>query len=164
MHYISSYKSPLGNILLAADGIGLTGIWFEGQKHFCAGLEEGTEEKEVPVIKDAKRWLDIYFSGNEPDFDLPIHFVGTDFQKEIWDILCKIPYGKTITYGDIAKTLAERKGLKKMSARAVGNAVGRNKISIIVPCHRVLGANGNLTGYAGGIERKTELLKIEKIL
>ncbi len=164
MQYISYYNSPLGKIVLAADEVGLTGLWFEGQKYFALYLDKDHEEKELPVLADAKRWLDIYFSGHEPDFKLPLHFIGTPFQNEIWEILYSIPYGKTMTYGEIAKILADRRGIKQMSAQAVGGAVGRNEISIIVPCHRVVGANGNLTGYAGGLDKKIALLKLEGIL
>ncbi len=162
MQYISKYDSPLGEIMMASDAVGLTGLWFVGQKYFGLYLEKNHEEKETPILKDTKRWLDIYFSGKEPDFKLPLHFIGTDFQKEVWDILYSIPYGKTMTYGSIANILAKRKGLKRMSAQAVGGAVSRNEISIIVPCHRVIGSNGSLTGYAGGIDKKIELLKLEK--
>lgn len=161
MQYTSNYKSPLGNILLAADEIGLTGLWFEGQKYFAMHLDEEHTEKDLPVFDTAKKWLDIYFSGREPDFAVPLHFTGTDFQNEVWEILYAIPYGETITYGDIAKRLAQKRGIAKISAQAVGGAVGHNKISIIVPCHRVVGADGSLTGYAGGIDKKLELLKLE---
>ena len=161
MQYISHYSSPLGTILLAADEIGLTGLWFEGQKYFALYLDKEHEEKELPVLKQAKTWLDIYFSGREPDFKVPLHFTGTDFQNEVWAILYSIPYGQTTTYGEIAKQLAASRGLKRMSAQAVGGAVGRNEISIIVPCHRVVGSSGSLTGYAGGIDKKIELLKLE---
>ncbi|OUQ21877.1 6-O-methylguanine DNA methyltransferase [Lachnoclostridium sp. An14] len=161
MQYISHYSSPLGTILLAADEIGLTGLWFEGQKYFALYLDKEHEEKELPVLKQAKTWLDIYFSGREPDFKVPLHFTGTDFQNEVWEILYSIPYGQTTTYGEIAKQLAASRGLKRMSAQAVGGAVGRNEISIIVPCHRVVGSSGSLTGYAGGIDKKIELLKLE---
>ena len=162
MQYISHYRSPIGNILLAADEIGLTGLWFEGQKYFALHLDKEREEKEIPLFEKVKQWLDIYFSGKEPDFTVPLHFAGTDFQKEVWEILCAIPYGQTMTYGEIAKQIAAKKGLLRMSAQAVGGAVGHNEISIIVPCHRVVGANGSLTGYAGGIEKKMYLLKLEK--
>lgn len=162
MQYISKYKSPLGEIMIAADEKGLTGLWFVGQKYFALYLDKENEEKETPVLKEAKKWLDIYFSGKEPNFKLPLHFTGTDFQKEVWEILYSIPYGETLTYGEIANILAKRKGLKRMSAQAVGGAVGKNEISIIVPCHRVVGSNGSLTGYAGGISKKIELLKLEK--
>ena len=162
MQYTCKYKSPLGNILLAADEIGLTGLWFEGQKYFALYLDKEHEEKELPIFEQTKKWLDIYFSGKEPDFKPPIHFTGSDFQNEVWEILYNIPYGQTTTYGDIARQLAKKKGLERMSAQAVGGAVARNRISIIVPCHRVVGGNGSLTGYAGGIDKKIALLKLEK--
>ena len=151
MQYTSKYKSPLGNILLAADEKGLTGLWFEGQKYFALYLDKEHEEKELPVFRETKRWLDIYFTG-------------TSFQNEVWEILYTIPYGKTTTYGEIARLLAQKKGLAQMSAQAVGGAVGHNEISIIVPCHRVVGASGSLTGYAGGIDKKIKLLKLEGAL
>ena len=161
MQYTSKYKSPLGNILLAADEKGLTGLWFEGQKYFALYLDKEHEEKELPVFRETKRWLDIYFTGKEPDFKLPLHFTGTSFQNEVWEILYTIPYGKTTTYGEIARLLAQKKGLAQMSAQAVGGAVGHNEISIIIPCHRVVGTNGSLTGYAGGIDKKIKLLELE---
>ena len=175
MQYTSHYQSPLGGILLAADDKGLTGLWFEGQKYFAHGLGRERErkalcerssfheEKEIPVLKETKRWLDLYFSGKEPDFTVPIHLIGTDFQKEVWRILCQIPYGKTMTYGEIAVRLAARKGLAHMSAQAVGGAVGHNEISILVPFHRVVGVDGSLTGYAGGMDKKVKLLTLEKV-
>lgn len=162
MQYISHYASPVGNILLAADNTGLTGLWFEGQKYFALSLDKEHEEKEIPLFERVKQWLDIYFSGKEPDFTVPLHFTGTAFQNEVWEILCTIPYGQTMTYGEIAKQIAVRKGLLHMSAQAVGGAVGHNEISIIVPCHRVVGADGSLTGYAGGIDKKIKLLQLEK--
>ena len=162
MHYINHYHSPLGTILLAADDTGLTGLWFEGQKYFAQGLDKGTEEKEFSVFQATRRWLDVYFSGQAPDFQVPLHFQGTAFQKEVWEILLSIPYGETTTYGAIAKQLAAKRGLPHLSAQAVGSAVGHNKISIIVPCHRVIGADGSLTGYAGGIWRKEKLLVLEQ--
>lgn len=160
MDYINTYESPLGRITLASDGEALTGLWFHNQKYYAAGLASRTE-KSLPIFHDAASWLDIYFSGREPDFKLPLHFNGSDFQKEVWECLCTIPYGKTATYGDIARRIAENRGISRMSARAVGAAVGRNKISIIVPCHRVVGADGSLTGYAGGVCRKEALLRLE---
>ena len=162
MHYINHYRSPLGTILLAADDTGLTGLWFEDQKYFAQGLDKETEEKEFSVFQTARRWLDVYFSGQAPDFQVPLHFQGTAFQKEVWEILLSIPYGETTTYGAIAKQLAAKRGLPHLSAQAVGSAVGHNKISIIVPCHRVIGADGSLTGYAGGIWRKEKLLALEQ--
>lgn len=162
MEYISYYKSPLGRILLAADSEGLTGLWFEGQKYFALHLGKDHGEKEIPVLKSAKHWLDIYFSGQEPAFTVPLHLIGTDFQKSVWDILRAIPYGRTVTYGEIAKSLAGQRGLPHLSAQAVGGAVGHNPVSIIVPCHRVVGSGGSLTGYAGGIDKKVKLLELER--
>lgn len=162
MQYINRYTSPIGNITIAADGEALTGLWFDGQKYFALYLDKTHEEKDLPVFEMAKKWLDIYFSGIEPDFKLPLKFTGSEFQNEVWEILYTIPYGKTMTYGEIAKELAKRRGINRMSAQAVGGAVGKNEISIIVPCHRVVGSNGSLTGYAGGIDKKIELLKLEK--
>lgn len=162
MQYTSHYCSPIGDILLAADDIGLTGLWFEGQKYFALYLDKEHEEKEIPIFGKAKQWLDIYFSGKEPDFTVPLHFTGTEFQNEVWAILRTIPYGHTMTYGEIAKQIAARKGLPRMSAQAVGGAVGHNPVSVIVPCHRVVGAVGSLTGYAGGLDKKEKLLALEK--
>lgn len=163
MQYTSYYPSPLGRLFLSAKEDGLTGAWFEGQKYFARNLSEETEEKEIPLFKDVKKWLSIYFSGKEPGFTLPLHLTGSDFQKEVWEILRSIPYGKIMTYGEIAKQIAAGKGISRMSAQAVGGAVGHNKISVIVPCHRVVGANGNLTGYAGGIDKKIKLLTLEHV-
>lgn len=162
MQYTARYHSPIGDILLAADDIGLTGLWFEGQKYFALSLDTEREEREIPLFERTKSWLDIYFSGKEPEFAVPLHFIGTEFQKDVWKILCSIPYGQTMTYGGIAKQIAAERGLPRMSAQAVGGAVGHNGISIIVPCHRVVGTNGSLTGYAGGIEKKVKLLTLEK--
>lgn len=163
MQYISHYQSPLGRMLLAGDEAGLTGLWFEGQKYFARCLDREREEKALPLFERAGRWLDVYFSGREPDFAVPLHLMGTPFQKQVWEILLAIPYGKTMTYGQIANRLAAGQGLPRMSAQAVGGAVGHNEISIIVPCHRVVGAHGNLTGYAGGLERKRQLLALEGV-
>ena len=163
MQYISHYSSPIGKILLAADEIGLTGLWFERQKYFALHLDKEREEREISVFEKTKQWVNIYFSGEEPDFTVPLHFTGTAFQNEVWEILCTIPYGQTMTYGEIARKIARKKGLSHMSAQAVGGAVGHNEISILVPCHRVVGANGSLTGYAGGIDKKIKLLQLEKV-
>ena len=162
MQYISHYASPVGNILLAADNTGLTGLWFEGQKYFALSLDKEHEEKEIPLFEEVKQWLDIYFSGKEPDFTPPLLMQTTPFRKAVWEILLTIPYGQTMTYGGIADRIAKQKGLDKMSAQAVGGAVGHNAISLIIPCHRVVGTNGSLTGYAGGIEKKVQLLTLEK--
>ncbi len=164
VQYISPYTSPLGAITLGSDGEALTGLWFEGQKYYPLHLDKSQEENGLPVFREAREWLDIYFSGKAPNFTPPLRFTGSAFQNEVWTILSAIPYGRTRTYGDIARELACRRGLPRMSAQAVGGAVGKNKLSIIVPCHRVIGAHGNLTGYAGGIHRKLELLKLEGAL
>ena len=161
--YTSNYASPLGDILLSADDEGLTGLWFVGQKYFAKGLSDDTVCMEVSVLKNAKEWLDIYFSGRKPDFSVPLHPAGTEFQREVWNILCSIPYGSTVTYGEIAARLCEKRGLSHMSPQAVGGAVGHNRISIIIPCHRVVGADGSLTGYAGGVEKKLRLLELEGV-
>lgn len=163
MHYISHYTSPLGPMLLAADSVGLTGLWFEGQKYFARALEAEHSEQEIPVLASAKQWLHIYFSGSEPDFTPPLHLIGTAFQKEVWEILRRIPYGQVTTYGAIAAQIAARRGLAHMSAQAVGGAVGHNPISVLVPCHRVVGSHGALTGYAGGIDKKRALLRLEAV-
>ncbi len=161
MQYTSHYQSSLGPILLAADADGLTGLWFEGQKYFALHLPAEREEQETPILAQTRRWLDIYFSGEEPDFSVPLHFTGTEFQKRVWNILLTIPYGQTMTYGEIARQLAAESGAGHMSAQAVGGAVGHNEISILVPCHRVVGASGSLTGYAGGVDKKARLLALE---
>ena len=161
MTFLQHYNSPLGGILLAADEIGLTGLWFDGQKYFARDLPAEHVEQNTPVLSEAKRWLDIYFTGREPDFTLPLHPIGSVFRQAVWEILLQIPYGQTTTYGEIARQLAAKLGLPRMSAQAVGGAVGHNEISIIIPCHRVVGTNGSLTGYAGGIDKKVKLLELE---
>ena len=155
------YDSPLGGILLAADEIGLTGLWFDGEKYFADNLPVEYTELETPILIEVKRWLDIYFTGKEPDFTPPLHPIGSAFRQSVWEILLQIPYGKTTTYGEIARKMVEKTGCSRMSAQAVGGAVGHNEISIIIPCHRVVGTNGSLTGYAGGIDKKMKLLKLE---
>ncbi len=162
MIYTSEYSSPLGTITLAANGMQLVGLWFCGQKYFGGnGLPEQTEE--LPLFREAKRWLDSYFSGKEPNFLPPLSYDATPFRKAVYDIMLTIPYGKTMTYGEIAARIAVARGLPKMSAQAVGGAVGHNPISLMIPCHRVVGANGSLTGYAGGMERKLWLLRLERV-
>lgn len=163
MVYVQKYASPLGGILLAADEIGLTGLWFEGGRHFAERLPATREERETPSLAAAARWLDVYFAGKAPAFTPPLHPVGSAFRMAVWKLLLAIPYGQTVSYGEIARRLAARSGRAKTSARAVGGAVGRNGISLVIPCHRVVGANGSLTGYAGGIERKATLLKLERV-
>lgn len=162
MIYVSYYKSPIGDITMASDSDGLCGLWFDGQKYFASTVKGETEERELPVFEQTKKWLDIYFSGKEPDFMPKLVLNGSEFRRSVWNILLTISYGSVMTYGEIAKIIAQKNGVAKMSAQAVGGAVGHNPISIIVPCHRVVGTNGNLTGYAGGIDKKISLLKIEK--
>ena len=187
MQAISYYASPLGKILITADDAGVTGLWFLDQqsvKHHLQAERPTTDEfSETNAFCDqAKHWLDIYFSGQKPDFMPPLHMVGTPFQLAVWQILRQIPYGQTMTYGEIAQLIAAkrdasqadiaqrdasqnsaaRRSRSRMSAQAVGGAVGRNPIALLIPCHRVVGANSKLTGYAGGIDRKAKLLALEK--
>lgn len=161
MHYISEYNSPIGEMMFAADDSGLIGVWFKHSKYYAHGLSPEHTVKETPVLEKTKLWLDIYFTGKEPDFTPPLHLQGTDFQLAVWEILQTIPYGTTASYGDIAAKTAAKTGLSRMSPQAVGGAAGRNRLSVIVPCHRVVGANGSLTGYAGGIDKKIQLLRYE---
>ena len=161
MIYTCTYKSMLGDILLASDETGLTGLWFEGQKYFANTLPEEHISQETEILAEAKKWLDIYFAGKEPKFTPPLHPNGSAFRQAVWKILLQIPYGQTITYGEIARQLAKMQNVPHMSAQAVGGAVGNNEVSIIIPCHRVVGVNGSLTGYAGGIDKKIALLKLE---
>lgn len=161
MHYTGIYSSPVGEILLAADEVGAVGIWFKDEKYYAYCLDKENEPKETPVIKEIRRWLDIYFQGKKPDFEPPIHFIGTPFQVEVWNILREIPYGSTTTYSKIAEKIAQNRGLPRMSAQAVGTAVGKNNIDLVVPCHRVVGSNYSLAGYAGGIDKKIYFLKLE---
>ena len=163
MLYTGYYRSPLGRLLLAADEIGLTGLWFEGQRHFAQGLAPVHTDEETPILAQTRRWLDLYFSGSVPDFTPPLHPAGSEFRKEVWELLLQIPYGQTTTYGALAKRMAEKHGLSGMSAQAIGGAVGHNEISVIIPCHRVVGTNGSLTGYAGGIDKKVRLLTLERV-
>lgn len=165
MLYSTHYSSPLGSIMLASDGDNLVGLWLEGQKYFAATVaEELTERPDLPVFAATQHWLDRYFTGQRPAIsDVPLAPEGGAFRKAVWDILCEIPYGKVTTYGEIAKKMAAQMNKVNMSAQAVGGAVGHNPISIIIPCHRVVGANGSLTGYAGGIDKKVKLLELEGV-
>ena len=162
MDYTHHYDSPLGGITLASDGEALIGLWFDGQKYFADTLEMEFEDRDLPVFEQARHWLDIYFSGRQPDFTPPLRMKTTPFRKSVWEIMLTIPFGKTMTYGEIAVCIAKQKGHRHMSAQAVGGAVGHNSISLIIPCHRVVGASGGLTGYAGGIDKKIKLLEMEK--
>ena len=165
--YTDQYASSLGTITLACDEEAIIGLWFNGQKHFGATLPAEEVPTAIapnghPLLEDAKHWLDLYFSGQEPDFLPPLRYGSTPFRKAVYDILLTIPYGKTMTYGQIATAIEEQQGIETMSAQAIGGAVGHNPISLMIPCHRVVGTNGNLTGYAGGLDRKIKLLKLEK--
>ena len=161
MTCIQHYRSPLGGILLAADEDGLTGLWFDGQKYYADTLPPDAAEEETPALTAAKRWLDVYFTGRQPTFMPPLHPIGSPFRQAVWQLLLQIPYGQTTTYGAIARQLAAGQGLPSVSAQAVGGAVGHNRISILIPCHRVVGTGGSLTGYAGGIDKKIQLLTWE---
>lgn len=164
MIYTTHYKSPVGNILLAERDGGLIGLWIEGQKYFFGSVKDDIEEKETSLLTRAKNWLDRYFTDEKPEIsELTLNPIGGEFRQEVWKILCEIPYGETTTYGEIAEKMAVRMGKVKMSAQAVGGAVGHNQISIIIPCHRVVGKNGSLTGYAGGINTKIKLLTHEGV-
>ena len=162
MDHIHHYESPLGGITLASDGEYLSGLWFDGQKYFGSTLGKAPVRKALPVFDRTKEWLDIYFSGKAPDFTPPLSLNATPFRKAVWEILLAIPFGQTMTYKEIADKIAERLSRQHMSAQAVGGAVGHNPISLIIPCHRVVGFDGSLTGYAGGIEKKRRLLEMEK--
>ena len=167
MDYIAHYNSPLGNITMASEGTALVGLWFDGQKYFADTLlcHEHEERPELPIFEQTRRWLDTYFEGKDPGFTPPIVMrTNSDFRRQVWEQLLTIPFGHTLTYGDIARRIAAERGIPSMSAQAVGGAVGHNPISIIVPCHRVVGTNGSLTGYAGGVERKALLLQNEGII
>lgn len=163
MYYSTTYPSLVGTITLAAGGGNLVGLWMEGQKYHGATIpQDMAENNDMPVFIAAKKWLDRYFAGKRPHLsELPLAPIGTEFRQGVWGILCEIPYGKVITYGDIAKKMAVKMGKENMSGQAVGGAVGHNPISIIIPCHRVVGANGSLTGYAGGVGTKAKLLELE---
>lgn len=162
VNFIHRYDSPLGGITEASDGKSLIGLWFDGQKYFADTLDSDSEEKKLPVFEQTDRWLDIYFSGGKPDFTPPLSMEATAFRKAVWKIMLKIPYGHTMTYGEIADKIAKQKNIARMSAQAVGGAVAHNPVSLIIPCHRVVGTNGSLTGYAGGIDKKIKLLTLEK--
>jgi methylated-DNA-[protein]-cysteine S-methyltransferase len=161
VEYLHNIKSPIGTLTLASDGENISGLWIEGQKYFKGTLEKEVLERDLPVFESAREWLNIYFSGREPDFLPPLRPRGSPFQRAIWGALVKIPYGKTTSYGKLAEQYEFENGGKRGSPRAVGGAVGHNPVSILIPCHRVIGKNGSLTGYAGGVKIKLELLRLE---
>ena len=165
MDLTTHYDSPFGGITLASNGEALIGLWFDGQKYYADTLKaEHIEQNDLEVFEQTQLWLDIYFSGKNPDFTPPLTFRTTEFRKRVWEIMLTIPFGHTMTYGDIARIIAKERGLKSMSTQAIGGAVGHNAISLIIPCHRVIGTNGSLIGYAGGIDKKMQLLQMEKAL
>ncbi len=164
IRFTCRYASPLGEMRLASDGEALTGAWFVGQKYDGAGLPDRLCERMVAPLEETREWLDCYFGGGRPGFMPAVHLCGTPFRLAVWEVLRRIPYGETVTYGGIAAELVGRHGLSSMSAQAVGGAVGHNPVSIIIPCHRVVGAGGSLTGYAGGLERKRCLLQLEHVV
>ena len=161
MYYSTNYNSPIGAVMIASDGENIIGLWLEGQAYYGGSVaDELSEKDDLPIFAAAKDWLDRYFDGKKPNIsELPLAPIGGAFRQAVWSLLCEIPYGECITYGDIAIKL----GKSAAAARAVGGAVGHNPISIIIPCHRVVGADGNLTGYAGGIDKKVKLLKHEGV-
>jgi methylated-DNA-[protein]-cysteine S-methyltransferase len=165
MYYSTTCPSPLGTIALASDGDSLVGLWLEGQKYHSDKMPETmTENDGLPIFTATKKWLDKYFARKNPDVaGLPLSPIGGEFRQEVWRILCEIPYGEVTTYGAVAKEVAARLGKERMSSQAVGGAVGHNPISIIVPCHRVVGSSGSLTGYGGGIGLKVKLLELEGV-
>ena len=165
MIYTAHYSSPLGELLLAGQDSALVGLWIEGQKYYPDTMgDRSTEQNDLPIFTQTRQWLDRYFSGHRPPIEeLQLAPIGSAFRQAVWRILCEIPYGAVTTYREIAKTFAARRGLETMSAQAVGGAVAHNPISIIIPCHRVVGTSDSLTGYAGGIERKIQLLKLEGV-
>ncbi len=165
MYYKTVCISPMGNITLASDGDNLVGLWIEGQKyHGDSILEEVLQKDDIPVFETTRKWLNRYFAGERPIIsELPLYPIGGAYRQEVWKILCEIPYGEVITYGDIAKKMAIKMNKESMSSQAVGGAVGHNPISIIIPCHRVVGSNGSLTGYAGGVDKKVKLLELEGV-
>lgn len=166
MDYIAHYNSPLGSITMASEGTALVGLWFDGQKYFADGLDPVHEERpDLPIFVQTRHWLDMYFAGKDPGFTPPIVMrTESDFRRQVWEQLLTIPFGHTLTYGAIARRIAATGGLSSMSAQAVGGAVGHNPVSLIIPCHRVVGVHGSLTGYAGGIDRKARLLQNEGII
>lgn len=165
MFYSGEYDSPVGRITLASDGENLIGLWLAGQKYFALSVKNAVlENADLPVLNVAKRWLDDYFLGKAPAIKaLPLAPVGSAFRRAVWQLLCEIPYGEYTTYGEIARKMAIKSGKQSMSSQAVGGAVGHNPLSIIIPCHRVIGTNRSLTGYAGGIDKKIKLLELEGV-
>lgn len=162
MEYVHHYRSPLGALTMASDGNALTGLWFDGQRYFADTLDGRHEERALPVFERTERWLDLYFSGREPDFTPPLVMKTTPFRRAVWELLLTVPYGRTTTYGALAARLEKQGVFPRVSAISVGGAVAHNALSLIVPCHRVVGADGSLIGYAAGLDKKIGLLTLEK--
>lgn len=163
MNYKKIYKSALGNLFLLSDGKYLTGLYFENQKYFDENLLKNYLDKDIEIFEKTFAWLALYFSGKDPKFRPDLKFIGSEYRKRIWKLLLEIDYGKLVSYKDLANAYNKVFPKEKTSPRAVGNAVSHNPISIIVPCHRVIGSNKKLTGYAGGLDRKVKLLELEKV-
>ncbi|MFV0527884.1 MAG: methylated-DNA--[protein]-cysteine S-methyltransferase [Lachnospiraceae bacterium] len=164
MYYVTTYESPIGELTLACDGQYLTGVWLAGQKYYGSTLEADSVKKENAILIAAKDWLDRYFAKEQPAIsELPLKPAGGAFRQQVWELLQEIPYGEVVTYGSIAKKMAQKMGRDSMSSQAVGGAVGHNPIAIIIPCHRVVGSSGSLTGYAGGLDAKVSLLTLEGV-
>ena len=163
MDYTYHYSSPIGGITMASNGESLTGLWFDGQKYFASTLSQRHVEKQLPVFDRTCEWLDLYFSGKGPDFMPPVFMYVSNFRRDVYEILMTIPFGETMTYKEVADLIAKKHRIISMSAQAVGGAIAHNPISLVIPCHRVIGADGALTGYAGGIDKKRSLLEMEGI-
>ena len=162
MDYTYHYTSPIGGITMASNGESLTGLWFDGQKYFASTLSQRHVEKQLPIFDRTCEWLDLYFSGKSPDFMPPVFMYVSNFKRDVYEILMTIPFGETMTYKEVADLIAKKHRIISMSAQAVGGAIAHNPISLVIPCHRVIGTNGKLTGYAGGLDKKEWLLDIEK--
>jgi len=162
MDYTYHYTSPIGGITMASNGESLTGLWFDGQKYFASTLSQRHVEKQLPIFDRTCEWLDLYFSGKSPDFIPPVFMYVSNFRRDVYEILMTIPFGETMTYKEVADLIAKKHRIISMSAQAVGGAIAHNPISLVIPCHRVIGTNGKLTGYAGGLDKKEWLLDMEK--
>ena len=162
MDYTYHYTSPIGGITVASNGESLTGLWFDGQKYFASTLSQRHVEKQLPLFDRTCEWLDLYFSGKSPDFIPPVFMYVSNFRRDVYEILMTIPFGETMTYKEVADLIAKKHRIISMSAQAVGGAIAHNPISLVIPCHRVIGTNGKLTGYAGGLDKKEWLLDMEK--
>ena len=162
MDYTYHYTSPIGGITMASNGESLTGLWFDGQKYFASTLSQRHMEKQLPVFDRTCEWLDLYFSGKGPDFMPHVFMCVSNFRRDVYEILMTIRFGETTTYKEVADLIAKKHRIISMSAQAVGGAIAHNPISLVIPCHRVIGTNGKLTGYAGGLDKKEWLLDMEK--